>query len=99
MSAELFLHVCDVKCCTEGIIRLENVIQGFGICIAAVTEVFWYQALNTVLGNINIMGRGGWNHLHRICTKAALIRLKDTSGVQFCQVLMSSNEFQVGEMQ
>lgn len=45
MSAELFLHVCDVKCCIEGIIRLENVIQGFGICIAAVTEVFWYQTL------------------------------------------------------
>lgn len=31
---------CDVKCCTEAMIRLENVIQGFGICISAVAEVF-----------------------------------------------------------
>lgn len=68
MSAELFLHVCDVKCCIEGIIRLENVIQGFGICIAAVTEVFWYQTLTLCM----VTKCHGTGEVESPCTGSAL---------------------------
>lgn len=98
MSAELFLHACDVKCCIEGIIRLENVMQGFAICIAAVIEVFWFQTL-TLCMVTKSHGKGEVESPAQVCTKAALTHLKDASGVQFCQVLMFSSESRVGEMQ
>lgn len=75
----------------EGIIRLENLIQRFGICIAAVIEVFWYQTL-TLCMVTKCHGTGEVESPAQVCTKAALSQLKDASGVQFCQVLMFSNE-------
>lgn len=72
-----------MKCCIEGIIRRENVIQGFGICIAVI-EVFWYQTL-TLCMVIKCHGTGEVESPAQVCTKAALTHLKDASGFNFAK--------------